>query len=332
MVLAAALSLVIARDWRRLRDFAAAGIVGALVSFAWAIYVSDGVFLEVLRQQLRHVGTRQIGMWTVDSGFADMRQLAHIETPWQLAVGAFSEFFNVRIGWLPLSIFVLSLLAIPIWVVRCRRSRPALAAFAVLWPASWFLMDFVGLDFVSPRYFLPFPAFTAFLLAGWLWLLGRQLSPSMTAAGGAIAAVVLMIGLRPALSSNIDLWYWSRLEWIGREVPGVVSFSPMLFAATGTEPGCGFANPALTYGALGEPFLITERTRKFLYTDERLVACLRAHPETPIVIDWAFYFFTRHGSALRRYLAEEGSGQRLFFSPEAVEQWNRPLLQMSSLR
>jgi hypothetical protein len=46
-------------------------------------------------------------------------------------------------------------------------------------------------------------------------------------------------------------------------------------------------------------------------------------------IDWAFNFF--RGRALRAYLARRG-GQRLFFSPEAVAQWDQPLLRMSPLR
>jgi hypothetical protein len=106
----------------------------------------------------------------------------------------------------------------------------------------------------------------------------------------------------------------------------------MLFAATGAEPGCGFANPALTYGGFGETFLVTERTRPFRFSDERLIACLRANPQTSMVVDWAFYFFTRPGSPLRQYLAGEGSAQRLFFSPDAVEQWDRPLLRMNPFR
>jgi hypothetical protein len=332
MVVAAALSLACGREWRRLCDFAAAGILAAVASIVWTNYVSAGVFTEVLLFQLGRIGTRRVGMWTVDSGFTDMRRLANIETPRQLAVAAFSDFFNLRMGYVAVSVFALSLVAMPIWVARYARSRPSVAAFAVLWPASWLFMDFFALDFMSPRYFLPYPAFSAFLLAGWLWLAQRHLPALAAAGGGAVIALMLVIGLRPALSSNIDLWYWGRLDWIARETPNVVSFSPMLFAATGAEPGCELANPALTYGPFGAPFLVTEHTRKFQFSEERLLACLRAHPTTPIVIDWAFYFFTRHGSPLRSYLAGEGSGQRLFFSPEAVAQWERPLLEMSPLR
>jgi 4-amino-4-deoxy-L-arabinose transferase-like glycosyltransferase len=332
MVLAAALSLACGREWRRLGMFTVAGIVGAVAALVWTLYISDGYFTEVLLLQLRHVGTRRVGMWSIESGFHDMRVLAHIDTPWQLAMAGFTDFFDARRSSLALGGFVLSLLAIPIWVVGCARSRPALAAFVVLWPASWLFLDFVGLDFVSPRYFLPYPAFAAVLLAGWFRLVQRWMPAPVVAGLGVIVTLVLASNLRPLLSENIDLWYWGRVEWIGREVQNPVAFSPMIFAATGAEPGCGFANPALTYGALGEPFLTTEHSRKFLFSDERLVACLRAHPETPIVIDWAFYFFTRHGSPLREYLAGEGSGQRLFFSEDAVAQWDRPLLQMSPNR
>lgn len=329
---AAALALACGREWRRLRDFAVAGTVAAAVAIAWAIWISDGVFLEVLRFQLSRIGTRRVGMWTVDSGFADLRRLAHIETPRQLAAAAFADFFAVRTSWVPVATFLAALAAIPVWVARCGRARPAVAAFAVLWPASWIVMDFFALDFVSPRYFLPYPAFAAFLLAGWVWLAERRTARPIVAGVGAIVALVLAIGFRPALSANVDLWYWGRLEWVAHEAPSVVSFSPMLFAATGTEPGCELANPALTYGPFGEPFLVTPHTRKFQYPETRLVDCLRAHPDVPIVVDWAFYFFTRRGSPLRRYLEQEGSGQRLFFSPEAVEQWDRPLLQLSPLR
>ena len=85
MVAAAALSLAIGREWRRLVDFTVAGIVAAALSIVWANWVSDGVFTEVLLFQLGRIGPRRVGMWTVDSGFADMRRLAQIDTPWQLA-------------------------------------------------------------------------------------------------------------------------------------------------------------------------------------------------------------------------------------------------------
>ena len=106
----------------------------------------------------------------------------------------------------------------------------------------------------------------------------------------------------------------------------------MLFAATGAEPGCGFANPALTYGGFGQAFLLTERTRPFRFSDERLVECLRANPDLRVVVDWAFYFFTRPDSSLRSYLRGEGSQQRIYFSSEARDQWNSPGLWMSPFR
>jgi hypothetical protein len=49
-----------------------------------------------------------------------------------------------------------------------------------------------------------------------------------------------------------------------------------------------------------------------------------------VVVDWAFYIFTRPGSPLRSYLQGEGSQQRIFFSPEARDQWNSPALWMMS--
>lgn len=106
----------------------------------------------------------------------------------------------------------------------------------------------------------------------------------------------------------------------------------MFFAATGTDPSCGFANAALTYGDFGETFLAAPRLHRFRFSDERIIECLRANRETPLVIDWAFYFFTRPGSALREYARAEGSAQRLFFSPEALEQWDRAALSMPAAR
>ena len=332
MVAAAALALACGGEWRRLRDFVVGGLAAAALTLAWAVWISDGVFTEVLFYQLSRIGTRRVGMWTVDSGFTDMRRLAHIETPRQLAAAAFGDFFAVRVTWVPVALFVAALAAMPIWIAGWRRPRPALAAFAVLWPASWLLMDFFALDFMSPRYFLPYPAFAAFLLAGWVWLAERRAPTRVVAGAAALAVLVLAIAFRPALSANVDLWYWGRLEWVAHEAPHVVSFSPMLFAATGTEPGCELTNPALTWEQFGEPFLVTPGTRRFQYPEARLLECLRAHPDVPIVVDWAFYFFTRRGSPVRRYLEHEGSGQRLFFSPEAVDQWDRPLLQLSPLR
>jgi 4-amino-4-deoxy-L-arabinose transferase-like glycosyltransferase len=332
MVVAGAASLALARDWRRLRDLTVSGVVAVAAAFAWVLYVSDGVFGEVLLFQLGRIGTQHVGMWSIDSGFADLRRLAGIDTPWQLAVRSFVDFYDTDVQILPLALFVLALFAVPIWVVGCARPRPALRAFAVLWPASYLFVNFVALDFVSLRYFVPFVAFSAFLVSGWVWLVQRYVPTVVVGGAAALSTIVLAVGLRPALVRDVDPWYWRRLAEVAQAAPRIVSFSSMLFAATGTEPGCGMANAALTYGGFGEAWLVTERTRRLRWNDERLIECLRADPGTPIVVDWAFYFFTRPGSPLRRYLSDEGSRQRLFFSEDAVLQWDRPQLLLSPLR
>src|SRR5690606_4441835 len=157
------------------------------------------------------------------------------------------------------------------------------------------------------RYFIPFWAFAALLASAWLWLAERMLGRRPVAAAAAVAVLVLGAHFRATLGSDADPWFWGRSHAIAAEHPTIVSFSPIFFAATGARPGCGFGNSALTYGSFGESFLLTERTRRFQFTDERLIACLRADPNLRVVIDWAFYFFTRPGSALRAYLAGEGS-------------------------
>jgi hypothetical protein len=332
MVGAAALALVWARDWRRLLDFAVSGVVASLVGLVWANQVSDGVFGEILRFQLERIGTRKVGMWSIDSGFVEMRRLAGVETPWQWAVATFQSYYQVRTETVPIAVFVGGLLAVPIWVLGCARARPAMQLFAVLWPASYLLLNFVLLDFVSPRYFVPFLAFSAFLFAGWVWLVQRW-APAFAVAGiGVVACVPLVVHLVQVLGSDRDPWYWGRSDWITQNHPKVASFTPMLFAATGAEPGCDFANPALTYGGFGETFLVTERTRQFRFSDERLIECLRANPTMPFVVDWAFYFFTRPGSPLRAYLDGEGKAQLLFFSPDAMERWKEPSIRMSPYR
>lgn len=332
MVVAAVVSLVLARDWRRLRDFAAVGVVAAGIGLAWVNHVSDGVFMEIMRFQITRVGTRNVGMWTFDSGFTDMLKIAGIDRPWQFTLSSFKTFHQYGVEYGPMMVFVLAMLALPVWVFGCARSRPALRAFVVLWPASYLVANFVAIDFVTPRYFIPFQAFSAFLVAGLVWLARRRLPAAAITAAGAALGIALGAHFASALASNRDLWYWGRTDWIARNHAPVVSFSPLFFAATGTEPGCEFANPALTYGVFGETFLATPRTRGFRFSDERLIQCLRAHPDTPVVVDWSFYFFTRPGSPLRQYLSSEGSAQRLFFSPDAVEQWDRPLLHMNPFR
>jgi hypothetical protein len=329
---AGALGLVWARDWRRLLDFTVTGVVASLVGLLWANHVSDGVFGEILRFQLERIGTRQVGMWSIDSGFVEMRRMGGIETPWQWAVSTFRSFYQVQVETLPIVMFIGGLLAVPIWVLGCARTRPAMQVFAVLWPVSYLLLDFVLLDFVSPRYFVPFLAFSAFLSAGWIWLVQRWAPAFAMASIGVVLCVPLVVHFVQVLGSDRDPWYWGRSDWIAQTYPKVASFTPMLFAATGAEPGCDFANPVLTYGGFGETFLVTERTRQFRFSDERLVECLRANPTMPFVVDWAFYFFTRSGSPLRAYLDGEGKAQLLFFSPDAMERWKQPSIRMSPFR
>ena len=327
-----AVALACGREWRRLRDFVLAGAVASAIGLAWVGWLSDGVFLEVLRFQLTRVGTRSVGMLAIDSGFADMKQMLGIATPFDWAVLSFQTFFLTRIERLPTVLLIAALLAIPLWIGCAVRRRPAMAFFAPLWPLAYVVLNFVVMDFVSPRYFIPYLGFVALLASGWAWLAERIVGPRLAAGAAALAVAALAVHFTTGLGAERDLWFWGRTDWIGREHRRVVSFSPILFAATGAEPGCGFTNPALTYGAFGENFLRTERTQPFRFSDERLIACLRADPDLPIVVDWAFYFFTRPGSALRTYLAGEGSAHRLFFSPESVEQWDRPLLRMSPFR
>lgn len=332
VIAAAVLGLAVGREWRRLADLAVAGVVAGVVGLVTVTVLSDGVFAEVVRFQLTRVGTHRVGMWAIDSGFADMKQLLGITTPRQWAVLNFRTFFLTGVEPMPIAILALGLLAIPVWIFGCARTRPAVAAFAALWPAGLLWLNFLVMDFVSPRYFIPCFAFAAFLAAGWAWLLERIAGTWVVAGLGGLAAVLLAGHYAAVLGSDADPWFWGRSHAIAHENRQVVSFAPIFFAATGQEPGCGFANSALTYGSFGDVFLTTERTRRFQFTDERLIACLRAHPDLPVVIDWAFYFFTRPGSPLRAYLAGEGSAQRLFFSPDAVAQWDRPLLRMSPFR
>src|SRR6185503_4654942 len=137
MVVAGAASLALARNWRRLWDLTVAGVLAVAAGLAWVLYVSDGVFGEVLLFQIGRIGTQRVGMWSIDSGFADLRRLMGIDTPWQLAVRSFTDFYDTDMQALPVLLFVLALLAVPIWVFGCARPRPALRAFAVLWPASY---------------------------------------------------------------------------------------------------------------------------------------------------------------------------------------------------
>ena len=271
-------------------------------------------------------------MWSIDSGFVELRRLGGFEKPWQFAMSSLLTFYDAgKVLW-PLALFAISWLGAPIWIAGPGRSRPALRALALLWPASLLLVTFGAVDFASPRYFVPFLAVSSFLLAGIAWLPARR-APVLTSALALVACVVLASRLTATLGAARDPWYYDRAAALVAQHPAVVSFTPMLFAVTGAEPGCGFANPALTYGGFGEAFLLTERTRPFRFSDARLVDCLRANPDLRVLVDWAFYFFTRPGSPLRSYLGGEGSQQRIFFSPEAQDQWNSPeLWKMSPFR
>jgi 4-amino-4-deoxy-L-arabinose transferase-like glycosyltransferase len=331
VALAAAASLAHARAWRRLGDFVVSGIVMGTLGLAWMLALSDRVFTDTLLFHVQHLGARSVGMWSIDSGFADIRRLSQIDTPLQYAFSSLQSFYEYPERRLPLGLLVASLLAIPIWVVGCGRSRPAIQAFAVLWPVSYGALNFLAVDFASTRYFVPFLAFSAFLLSGWVWLAQRR-APLVTTAASIVVGVALLAQLPATLGQKRDPWYYGRAEWITEHHPVVLSFTPMLFAATGAEPGCGLANPALTYGSFGESFLTAPRTKRFRVSDETLVACLKANPEIPVVIDWAFYFFTRPGSRLRQYLAEEARARRLFFSQDALDQWSRPRFTMSPFR
>jgi hypothetical protein len=150
-------------------------------------------------------------------------------------------------------------------------------------------------------------------------------------AAGTVACVALAVQFTARLGEAHDPWYYERASALARKHPSVVSFTPMLFAVTGSEPGCGFWNPINTYGRFGEA-VGTERTRRLRFFDEDLVACLKREPEVPVVVDWGFYFFTRHGGALREYLNGEGRDRRVFMSRDAKEQWDEPLLTMDTDR
>jgi 4-amino-4-deoxy-L-arabinose transferase-like glycosyltransferase len=331
-VIAIVASLAVAGAWRRLRDLAISGAIAAAAGLTWVIWISGGVFTELLRFQLERVGTRNVGMWSIDSGFADMQRIAGIDTPRKFALSSFHVFFNMPGGWLANAVLAAALAGVPVWVTWCARRRTDVRTFIILWPLSFALLNFVGLDFVTPRYFIPFVAFVAVLAAAPVCAVSRRL-PRWVQAGAVVALVgALAFNFHSTMRNAIDVWHYGRSRWIADQYPTVVSFNPMLFASTGTEPGCGLANPAITYGAFGRAWLVTERTRKFQWSDERVLACLRANPDVPVVVDWAFYFFTRPGSPLRNYLASDGRGRRLFFSPDALEQWDRPLLSMSPFR
>lgn len=331
-VLAAAVSLAYGRAWRRLLDFAVAGIAGATAALAWLLVLSDGIFADIVRYTVERVGARQSGLWDIDSGFPELRRLLGIETRGEWTWFCFKNFWYFPEYHLPLLLFVVAFLGVPIWVARCARSHPALRAFVVLWPAAALFTNFVALDYVSAKYFAPFLAVAAFLLAGVLSLAERYASRATAATAAAVVCAALIPWFASSLGRQVDPWYYGRADWIAHEHPRVLSFSPVFFAATGTEPGCGLWNPPDTYGAFGEAILgPAERTRRFQVSDDQLIACLRAHPEMPLVIDFWYYFFTRPGHPLREYLRGEGRAQPLFFSPQALAMWDQPVITIGAV-
>jgi hypothetical protein len=327
LVLVAALSLAWARAYQRLAYFAATGVILSVFAFAWMTWASDGAFASTVAVNIRRLSTHNVGMWAVDTGFKEIRQQLGIDTSFQWALFCLRNFCVYPETYVPMALLLLSLIGIPIWVIRCAGSHPALRVFAVSWPAACVLLNFFLVDYVSDKYFIPFLACSSFLLAAVAWSLQRRIGASAFAGVGLILSCALAVQTARALNNEHGNWY-QRAKQIVAEHPAIVSFTPMVFAATGAEPGCGFDNPAFTYGGFGDGLLVVDQTRHLRFSDERLVQCLRANPQLLMLVDWGFYFFTRPGSPLRTYLANEGSPQRLFWSPQAQAQWDQPVLTM----
>jgi 4-amino-4-deoxy-L-arabinose transferase-like glycosyltransferase len=320
VVIAAVVSLVVTGSWGRAVRLAVAGLLAATVGLAWTFVSSDGVFWETLRlQMVERIATRRVSIWTVDTGLADIRRFLGMETPLQWAFYSFRQFCMLPQTYLPMAVVLISLVGIPTWWILCARRRPALGVFAIFWPVSGVLLNFVALDFVSAKYFIPWLVAAGFLIAGLLHVVQRRLPPLVAGAATAVACAVLAVHFVATISRYTLRPYHQRAIEIAAAHPKVVSFSPMFFMVTGAEPACEFTNPALTFGSIGDTFLRTERTRRFHFSDERLVACLRADPEVVVVLDPWFYVFTRPGSALRAYLREEETQQAVVFDPRELE-------------
>jgi hypothetical protein len=202
-------SLAWARAWRRLGHLAVAGIVAGAVGLAVVSLVSNGVFLEILFFQLGRLATRNVGMWSIDSGFVELLRHGGIKKPWQFAMSSLLTFYDVPKSLWPLALLAVSLLGVPIWIAGPGRSRPALRALALLWPASLFLVTFGAVDFASPRYFVPFLAVSSFLLAGMAWRPARR-APLLTSAIALVACAVLASRLTATLGAARDPWYYDR--------------------------------------------------------------------------------------------------------------------------
>jgi 4-amino-4-deoxy-L-arabinose transferase-like glycosyltransferase len=324
VIFAATVSLVYARNWRRLGHFAAGGILSAVLGFAWLLSISDGEFAEVLRVQATRAATRSSGMWSVPSGFEDMRRSVGAETRLEWALHCFKEFFRYPDSRLPLALFAASMAAAPVWVLGIARGNRALQAFCVAWPLAYVALNFFLIDFVAAEKFTPFLAFSAFSIAGLAWFVQRLAGAPATAVIALGLCVPLAMHFTQSLRDRRDPEYFRHARRFMRKHPVAVSFTPMLFAVTGTEPGCGLWNPINTYGRFAEA-VGTDRTRRLRRSDEQLVACLKENPRAVAVVDWGFYFYTVPGSPLREYLGGEGRRQRAFFSSEAREQWDAPV-------
>jgi membrane protein implicated in regulation of membrane protease activity len=236
MVLAAALALAYAREWRRLADLAVAGIVATVLgrggvsrtAFSWRSSCSS----STASAPERRASGPSIWVSRTCDGWPGSKRRGS-------SPASFKDFLRFAAN-VPIGLFVASLLALPIWVLGCARSRTALRAFALLWPASFFYVNFVALDFVTPRYFTPFLAFSAFLLAGWVWLAQRWVPVTAVAVVGAAAAILLATTVRPALKEHRRAGL-GRLPDRERGSRGLVLDHPR---RDGGEPGCGRNRPS----------------------------------------------------------------------------------------
>ncbi len=318
----AAVSLALAGDRRRLGRFVASGFATSLLAIGWGIYVTHGILSELVRYQVERFASHGKGMWAIDSGMREMMRAKGIDTPFQQAMSAAREFYDFPRTSLPVGLLVASFLGLIVWLRRTIRSNAAFAIFLVLWPTSYLVLNFVGADFPSPRYFIPYLAFSAVLLGGLVATLASRVGRAAACTVAAVACVVLATELVTIIRRQ-DAWYFRRAQAIARTYPEVVSFSPIYFAMTRTEPGCGLENPVLTYGSFGDEFLAGPSLRKFAISDDQIIDCLRRNPEVKVLVDVGFYICTRSDSAIRRYLDGEGADRRIFFSRQDRAQWDR---------
>ncbi|HYC57116.1 MAG TPA: glycosyltransferase family 39 protein [Candidatus Binatia bacterium] len=321
MILVAAGSLLVDGRYRRFLQLAATGVAASVLALMLVIYASDGVFLEVLRYQLiDRLGTRRATMWTISSGFTDFSVHAELDGARDLALFAAKDFLGYPTRSAPLWIAIASLAGLPLWLAAFRRNR-ALCTFVLLAPAAFAFVNLVLMDFVSAKYFVPFPAFVALLSAALVWGACRVV-PRAVMLGGVLAAVTaLAVPFVDALSQGADPWYGERAGYLAAQPGEIASFTPMFFLSSGREPGCAMWNPALSYGPFGQAML-AEGMARFRVSDADLVACLRSDPDARMLVDFWFYYFTRGRGDLNRYLREEGARQIVFLSPDAQRRWS----------